>query len=164
MWFGVMERQRAVLKGVRWFPDVWGALTFARNTIKAGSYGFFRLPFLPFDPAVPPSPATDYGAKLAIWVEDSRVQMGPIGGRQSPPPDVRLHHNVNLLWDGCLFPVWFVQLASFSLSVCSTKMEISHICFIVLCHRCERDSFSLHVSHIMTLSSHAHFLLPVFPR
>lgn len=164
MWFGVMEWQWAVLKGVRWFPDVWGALTFTRNTIKAGSYGFFRLPFLPFDPAVPPSPATDYGAKLAIWGEYSQVQMGPVEERSlHRHPFVCITMSIYIR-TAPYFLSSSVQQASFSLRGCSAKNEISHICFIVLRHGCERNSFSLHVSHTITLSSHELFLLPIFPR
>lgn len=163
MWFGVMEWQWAVLKGGRWFPDVWGALTFTRNTIKAGSYGFFRVPFLPFDPAVPSSPATDYGAKLAIWGEDSRVQMGPVEEHSLHRHPYDCITAINLRQGGSQFPLWYVQQASPFLRGSSSKNEISPICFIVLRRGCERNSHSLHVSHTITLSGHAFFSSPHFP-
>lgn len=115
-----------VLKGARWFPDVWGALTFTRNTIKPQSYGFFRVPRFPFDPIVPPPfPVMDYRAKLAIWGKASQVQMGLVEEHRLhwPRGELRYDCNKSNSWTGCP-PVW-LQPGWYSVSFFEIMLKIT---------------------------------------
>jgi hypothetical protein len=64
MWFCLIEWQKLVLRGGRWVPDVWGALTFTPNIINPQSYGCYVFHSFALNPIVPPS-VIDYRAILA---------------------------------------------------------------------------------------------------